>query len=188
MAMTKSSLRSLQKKREKIEQVMQEKQSEYDSIQKLISDYFVEKNKEQIELLGREVSKAGFEVSASDRKAILEFLRERKSENVPAEKKAAEPKPASVKKDAEASSKKTAEVPQNDAKEQDATEAKQGENPKEDANSKEAESVPASDEPVETKSVDVSISSPNGIQKDGEGSNTSAPNIQSWSPSASTVF
>lgn len=184
------TIRAIKKKMERIMRVIQEKQAEYDQLQRELEQAYAQKNKESLGVLSTQIRESHIELTQDDVSALMDFLKNRKQ--------ADEQEAQSPAGDVAASKKETAKVSLH--KEEKTTPEKLEKN---EADAKSAEKNSAADaaddqenpsekdsESPRSQSVDVSVSTPYGVQnepfKPKESDN--APLIKEWAPNEENVF
>lgn len=184
------TIRAIKKKMERIMRVIQEKQAEYDQLQRELEQAYAQKNKESLGVLSTQIRESHIELTRDDVSALMDFLKNRKQ--------ADEQEAQSPAGDVAASKKETAKVSLH--KEEKTTPEKLEKN---EADAKSAEKNSAADaaddqenpsekdsESPRSQSVDVSVSTPYGVQnepfKPKESDN--APLIKEWAPNEENVF
>jgi hypothetical protein len=184
------TIRAIKKKMERIMRVIQEKQAEYDQLQRELEQAYAQKNKESLGVLSTQIRESHIELTQDDVSALMDFLKNRKQ--------ADEQEAQSPAGDVAASKKETAKVSLH--KEEKTTPEKLEKN---EADAKSAEKNSAADaaddqenpsekdsESPRSQSVDVSVSTPYGVQnepfKPKESNN--APLIKEWAPNEENVF
>ena len=184
------TIRAIKKKMERIMRVIQEKQAEYDQLQRELEQAYAQKNKESLGVLSTQIRESHIELTRDDVSALMDFLKNRKQ--------ADEQEAQSPAGDVAASKKETAKVSLH--KEEETTPEKLEKN---EADAKSAEKNSAADaaddqenpsekdsESPRSQSVDVSVSTPYGVQnepfKPKESDN--APLIKEWAPNEENVF
>lgn len=210
MAMTKNSIVTIKRKIARLEKGMAESKRQCAELQKTLVLRFAEENQKRVDAFRDGIAKEQIELDATDVKALLEFIRNRKKKAAAEQaadarknKKAPDAHPDdSDKKSEKMAAPQNGEHPNKDEKipegqnEVPPKKSEDGQNPPaekktEDGKSEKLEDVDKSqkDGPVETMVADVSVSSPNGVvNPDEQKNNGNGELIQMWSPDDNNVF